>query len=126
MRSTYNYRCPIRYALGRVNYLRKALKEKETLEDKIKIIDIIQAECIEALKQPVIDSDYPVMKYNLSIKLDPVEAYLRQTELLLTGRQPIGVKRSKLMDCLVHIKYELRKADTEEQIRKHKEMYGED
>ena len=109
MRSTYNYRCPITYALGRINYLRKALKEKETLEDKIKIIDIIQAECIEALKQPVIDSKYPVMKYNLNIKPDPVEAYLIQAELTLTGKQPIGVKRGKFLDCMVHIKYELRK-----------------
>ena len=107
MRSTY--RCPIRYALSRVNYLRKALKEKELLEDKIKLIDLIQGECIEALKQPVIDSDYPVMKYNLKVKPDPVEAYLRQAEISLTGKQPIGVKRSKLIDCLVHIKYELRK-----------------
>lgn len=109
MRSTYNYRCPITYALGRINYLRKALKEKETLEDKIRLIDLIQAECIEALKQPVIDSKYPVMKYNLNIKPDPVEAYLIQAELSLTGKQPIGVKRGKLIDCLVHIKYELRK-----------------
>ena len=107
MRSTY--RCPIRYALSRIAYLRKALKEKETLEDKIKLIDIIQGECIEALKQPVIDSDYPVMKYNLKVKPDPVEAYLRHAELTLTGKQPIGVKRGKFIDCMVHIKYELRK-----------------
>jgi hypothetical protein len=109
MRSTY--RCPIRYALSRINYLRNALKEKETLEDKIKLIDIIQGECIEALKQPVVDSDYPIMRYNLNIKIDPVEAYLRQAELSLTGKQPIGIKRSKLIDCLVHIKYELRKEE---------------
>jgi hypothetical protein len=109
MRSTY--RCPIRYALSRINYLRNALKEKENLEDKIKLIDIIQGECIEALKQPVVDSDYPVMRYNLNIKPDPVEAYLRQAEISLTGKQPIGVKRSKLMDCMVHIKYELRKGE---------------
>ena len=109
MRSTYSYRCPIRYALSRIAYLRKALKEKETLEDKIKLIDIIQAECIEALRQPVVDSDYPVMKYNLKVKPDPVEAYLIQAELTLTGKQPIGVKRSKFMDCMLHIKYELRK-----------------
>jgi hypothetical protein len=109
MRSTY--RCPIRYSLSRINYLRNALKEKETLEDKIKLIDIIQGECIEALKQPVVDSDYPVMRYNLNIKPDPVEAYLRQAELSLTGKQPIGIKRSKLIDCLVHIKYELRKEE---------------
>ena len=107
MRSTY--RCPIRYALARINYLRSALGGKESLEDKIKLIDIIQGECIEALKKPVVDSDYPVMRYNLSIKPDPVEAYLRQAEISLTGKQPIGVKRSKLIDCLVHIKYELRK-----------------
>ena len=109
MRSTYSYRRPITYTLGRINYLRNALKEKETLEDKIKLIDIIQGECIEALKQPVTDSNYPVMKYNLKVKPDPVEAYLRQAELLLVGKQPIGVKRGKLIDCLVHIKYELRK-----------------
>ena len=109
MKSIYSHRCPITYALGRVNYLRKALKENETLEDKVRLIDIIQGECIEALKQPVVESDYPVMKYNLKVKPDPVEAYLRQAELSLTGKQPIGVKRSKLIDCLVHIKYELRK-----------------
>lgn len=111
MKSIYNHRCPITYTLGRINYLRKALKERESLEDKIKLIDLIQGECLEALKQPVIDSNYPVMKYNLKVKPDPVEAYLIQAELSLTGKQPIGVKRSKLIDCLVHIKYELRKQE---------------
>lgn len=29
--------------------------------------------------------------------------------IILGGKQPIGIKRSKFIDCMVHIKYELRK-----------------
>ena len=103
-------RDPILYSLGRINYLRTALKEREEMEDKLQLVDVIQKEVISSLYTPCEHIKHQALKYNLDIKCSRVENVIRGMELTLTAKTTtIAVKRTKLLDSFCILKAEIRK-----------------
>ena len=111
MKSTFSgQRDPILYSLGRIAFLREHLKKKESLEEKLQLIDTIQHEVISSLYAPADHIKHESVKYNLDEKIDPIESKLRGMELTLTGKTiTIAQKRAKLLDSFVFLKAEVRK-----------------
>ncbi len=111
MRSTISgQRDPILYSLGRINYLRTALKEKEEMEEKLQLVDVIQKEVISSLYVPCEHIKHQPLKYNLEAKIDRVESTLRGMEICLTGQKTtVQQKRMKMLDSFCILKAEIRK-----------------
>ncbi len=110
MKSTINMRDPILYSLGRIAYMREALKEKEEMEDKLQIVDVIQKEVISSLYVPCEHIKHQALKYNMEEKIDKVESIIRGMELTLTAKKTtVQQKRTKLMDSFCILKAEIRK-----------------
>lgn len=108
MKSTYNYRDPIQYALDRLQYLRIVLNKDIDVEDKIKQITIIQNEIVEAMKCPF-RPDKHELRYPTG-KPDQIEANIRLLErCIINNDLPIGQRRGRVIDLLCRVKYELRR-----------------
>ena len=108
MKCTSNMRSPILFSLGRVKYMREALKKK-TLEEQIKLTYIIENEIINALHNQIPVEKYPAMLYDMSAKLDTIERLLIAMELCLVSQQPTSTKRSKIKDLFYNLRKELKK-----------------
>ena len=110
MKSTYNYRDPIQYALDRLQYLRIVLKKDIDTEAKIKQISIIQHEIVEAMKCPF-RPDKHELRYPTG-EIDQIEARIRLMERCIVNNDlPIGDRRGKVIDLLTRIKYEVRRVN---------------
>ena len=108
LKSTYNYRDPIQYALDRLQYLRIVLNKDMEIEAKIKQIDILQNEIVEAMKQPF-RPDKHILRYPVD-KPTQIEANIRLVERCIVNNDlPIGQRRGRVIDLLCRVKYELRK-----------------
>ena len=108
MKSTYNYRDPLQYALDRLQYLRIVLKKDICVEAKIKQISVIQNEIIEAMKCPF-RPDKHELRYPTG-EIDQIEARIRLMERCIVNNDlPIGDRRGRVIDILTRIKYEVRK-----------------
>lgn len=101
MRSTYNQAQPILYSLSRLEYLRKVINSDR--DDKLKEINIIEAEIILALHNPIAPTKYPKLKYPMD-KPNAIESYIRLAERCLVSSQPIGTIRARIKDLLLNIK----------------------
>ena len=93
MHSTYNQPQPVLYSLSKLESLRKVINSDR--DDKLKQIDIIEAEIILALHNPIAPTKYPKLKYPMD-KPNAIESYIRLAERCLVSSQPIGNIRSKI------------------------------
>ena len=110
LKSTYNYRDPLQYALDRLQYLRIVLKKDLDTEAKIKQISIIQNEIVEAMKQPF-RPDKHELRYPTG-EIDQIEARIRLMERCIVNDDlPIGDRRGRVIDLLTRIKYEVRRVN---------------
>ena len=110
LKSIYNYRDPIQYALDRLQYLRLVLKKDIDTEAKIKQISIIQHEIVEAMKQPH-RPDKHELRYPVG-QTDQIEARIRLMERCIVNNDlPIGDRRGRVIDLLTRIKYEVRRVN---------------
>ena len=110
LKSTYNYRDPIQYALDRLQYLRIVLKKDLDTEAKIKQISIIQHEIVTAMQQPF-RPDKHELRYPTG-EIDQIEARIRLMERCIVNNDlPIGDRRGRVIDLLTRIKYEVRRVN---------------
>ena len=110
LKSVYNYRDCIQYALDRLQYLRVVLKKDLDTESKIKQISIIQNEIVEAMKQPH-RPDKHELRYPTG-EIDQIESRIRLMERCIVNNDlPIGDRRGRVIDLLTRIKYEVRRQE---------------
>ena len=110
LKSVCNYRDPLTYSLDMLQHLRKVLNDDtKTLDQKLQVVEDTQKSIVTALHQPVNHCTTKTLKYNMTIKPDRIENNLRLLEGIITKKGAIGHKRSKVIEVLTKIKYELRK-----------------
>lgn len=108
MKCTSNMRSPILYSLGRIKYMREALKRKE-LKEQIELTYVIENEIINALHNQVPVEKYPAMLYDMEAELDTIERLLIAMELCLVSQQPTSTKRSNIKNHFYNLRRELKK-----------------
>lgn len=108
MKCTSNMRSPILYSLGRIKYLREALKRK-TVEEQIELTYVIENEVINALHHQIPIERYEPMLYDMEAELDTVERLLIAMELCLVSHVSTATKRSKIKDLFYNLRKELKK-----------------
>ena len=93
-----------------LQHLRKVLNDDtKTLDQKLQVVEDVQKSIVTALHQPINHCNVVTLKYNMDIKPDKIESKLRFLESVIGGRGAIGNRRSKVIEVLTEIKYELRK-----------------
>lgn len=108
MKCTSNMRSPILYSLGRIKYMREALKRKE-LKEQIELTYVIENEIINALHNQVPVEKYPAMLYDMEAELDNIERRLIAMELCLVSQQPTSIKRGNIKSHFYNLRKELKK-----------------
>lgn len=109
MKCISNMRSPILFSLGRIKYMREALKRKETVSEKVELTYVIENEIINALHNQIPVEKYPTMLYDMEAELDTIERLLIAMELCLVSQQPTSIKRSKIKDLFYNLRKELKK-----------------
>ena len=109
MKCTSNMRSPILYSLGRIKYMREALKRKETVSEKVELTYVIENEIINALHNQVPVEKYPAMLYDMEAELDNIERRLIAMELCLVSQQPTSTKRGNIKSHFYNLRKELKK-----------------
>lgn len=109
MKCTSNMRSPILYCLGRIKYMREALKRKGTVSEKVELTYVVENEVIDALHHQIPAEKYPAMLYDMEAELDTIERLLIAMEMCLVSQQPVSTKRSKVKDLFYNLRRELKK-----------------